>query len=83
MRTGLASRTCAVLVATWQVYQSVENVRDFAPQFVFVYTICGIVGSVLALVAVTILAAILFSQGIKAQSLQIRGKKGFLLIISW
>ena len=44
--------------------------QDPAPRFVFIYTLCGISGSVLALFIVTVLSAVLVSNGLKARSLQ-------------
>ena len=41
-----------------------------APKFVFIYTVAGIAGSVLALLQITILLAVFVTQGLKARSLQ-------------
>ena len=42
-----------------------------APAIVIVYTLCGIVGSLLALFVIAVLSGVLYSHGLKARSLHI------------
>jgi hypothetical protein len=54
-----------------QVYQSDETGRRPAPGVVFIYTMCGVFGSLIAQLSVTILSAVLVSEGLKARSLHV------------
>jgi len=58
------------LLFVFEVYQSDDQGRAPAPKFVFIYTMCGITGSVLAQFSVAIISAVLVSQGLNARSLQ-------------